>query len=98
MSADINEKAKTVLDDKDLMAKLEKAESAQEVSDLLATKDVVIDAATINEFMENQIELGELNEDDLDKVAGGFKLRYVNPFYWVGRLMAWAVTKDACGG
>ena len=45
--------------------------------------------------MDQQQGAGELSEEDLEKVAGGgFKLRYINPFYWVGRLIAYAVTKD----
>ena len=47
--------------------------------------------------MKQSFNSGELTENDLENVAGGgFKLRYLNPFYWVGRLLAYAVTKDMC--
>ena len=97
MNADYQEITNEVLNDKDLMARLEKAESSQEVSQILAEKGVNIAPEAIDEFMKQPLDAGELTEDDLEKVAGGsFKLRYLNPFYWVGRLIAWAVTNDMC--
>ncbi len=95
MAANIQELTNAVTSDSDLMARLEKAQNAQEVSDLLAEKGITVSADVIDEFMDQQQGAGELSEEDLEKVAGGgFKLRYINPFYWVGRLIAYAVTKD----
>lgn len=95
MSIDIQETTNAVLKDEELMHRLENAKDSKEVSELLAEKGIAISAEKIDEFMNQQLELGELSEEDLEKVAGGgFKLRYINPFYWVGRLVAWAVTKD----
>ena len=78
------------------MSRLEKAESSRDVSALLAEKGVEIRPETVDEFMKQPFDSGELSENDLENVAGGFKLRYLNPFYWVGRLLAYAATKDMC--
>ena len=88
----------TVISDSDVMARLANVADAQEVSEILAEKGINISAEAIDEFMIQQIGEGELNENQLETVAGGggFKLRYLNPFYWVGRLLAWAVSKDMC--
>ena len=96
MSTNIQEITNAVINDENLMSRLEKAENSQEVSVLLAEKGVDISPETIDEFMKQPFESGELTENDLENVAGGFKLRYLNPFYWVGRLLAYAVTKDMC--
>lgn len=87
----------TVISDSAVMARLENAADAQEVSKILAEKGINISAEAIDEFMAQQLGEGELDENQLEAVAGGgFKLRYLNPIYWVGRLFGWAVTKDMC--
>ena len=96
MAMDVQKLTEYVLNDEELMSNLENANSAQEVSALLAGKGININAETIDAFMTQLLSNGELNEEDLENVAGGFKLRYLNPFYWVGRLLAYAVTKDMC--
>ena len=97
MKNDINELTNEVLNDKELLSKIEKAENAQEVSELLAEKGIVISAETIDEFMDQQIDSRELDEVELANVSGGgFKLRYVNPLYWVGRLIAYGTTRNMC--
>lgn len=86
-----------LVDDGSIMVRLENAANSQEVSDILAEAGFNIDASKIDAFMDQLLGEGELDENQLDMVAGGgFKLRYLNPVYWVGRLLAWAVTKDIC--
>ena len=52
-------------------------------------------ADAVDKFMIQQLGDGELNEDQLEAVAGGaFKLRYLNPLYWVGRLIATFIPFD----
>ena len=95
MTANVQELTNSVIKDEELMARLEKAQNAQEVSDLLAEKGIQVSPEVIDEFMDQQSGAEGLSDEDLEKVAGGgFKLRYLNPFYWVGRLIAYAVTKD----
>ena len=98
MSTNVKELTDSILHDKDLVARLENAESAEELSALLAEKGVEISPEKIDEVMaELPVQEGELSESDLEAVAGGkFKWRYLNPFYWVGRLLAAATTKDMC--
>lgn len=86
-----------LVDDGSIMVRLENAANSQEVSDILAEAGFNIDASKIDAFMDQLLGEGELDENQLDMVAGGgFKLRYLNPVYWVGRLLAWAATKDIC--
>ena len=95
MAKNVQELTKELLNDKDLVAKLENAESAQEVSELLAGKGVEISAEQIEAVMAK--DQGELSEENLENVAGGaFKFRYLNPFYWLGRLLAAATTSGMC--
>ncbi len=97
MDTNIQKVTNDLLSDAELMSKIERAETSNEVSELLAEKGVDISAETIDAFMRERSELGELSENELENVAGGkFKLRYLNPVYWVGRLIAYAVTKDMC--
>ena len=97
MDTNIQKVTNDLLSDAELMSKIERAETSNEVSELLAEKGVDISAETIDAFMRERSELGELSENELENVAGGkFKLRYLNPVYWVGRLLAYAVTKDMC--
>lgn len=100
MEKNVQELTNEILQDQDLVSRLETAESSQEVSELLAEKGVQITAEQIDTFMAEELNgaemEGELDEAALENVAGGFKLRYLNPFYWVGRLLAAAVTKDMC--
>lgn len=93
---DIEKLTNEITNDKELMEKLGNAKDSHEVSMLLAEKGVNLSAEQIDEFMSQQDGSGELSPDELENVAGGFKLRYINPFYWVGRLIAWGVTKDMC--
>ena len=95
MNQNVQELTKELLNDKDLVAKLENAENAQEVSELLAGKGVEISAEQIEAVMAK--DQGELSEENLENVAGGaFKFRYLNPFYWLGRLLAAATTSGMC--
>ena len=95
MNQNVQELTKELLNDKDLVAKLENAESAQEVSELLAGKGVEISAEQIEAVMAK--DQGELSEENLENVAGGaFKFRYLNPFYWLGRLLAAVTTSGMC--
>ena len=95
MAKNVQELTKELLNDKDQVAKLENAESAQEVSELLAGKGVEISAEQIEAVMAK--DQGELSEENLENVAGGaFKFRYLNPFYWLGRLLAAATTSGMC--
>ena len=95
MAKNVQELTKELLNDKELVAKLENAESAQEVSELLAGKGVEISAEQIEAVMAK--DQGELSEENLENVAGGaFKFRYLNPFYWLGRLLAAATTSGMC--
>lgn len=97
MDKKTNEILEAILKDSSVMARLENAADAQEVSAILAEKGFNIEASYIDEFMAQQLGEGELNENDLDAVAGGaFKLRYLNPVYWVGRLFGWAASKNLC--
>ena len=97
MDTNIQKVTNDLLSDAELMSKIERAETSNEVSELLAEKGVDINAETIDAFMRERSELGELSENELENVAGGkFKLRYLNPVYWIGRLLAYAVTKDMC--
>ena len=97
MAKNVQELTKELLNDKDLVAKLENAESAQEVSELLAGKGVEISAEQIEAFMAKEQGEGELSEENLENVAGGaFKFRYLNPFYWLGRLLAAVTTSGMC--
>jgi len=98
MNTNVRDLTNTVVSDEDLMFRLENAESSQEVSDLLAEKGIKITPEAIDEFMNQEVfSKEELSEEDLERIAGGkFKLRYLNPVYWVGRLLAAAVTKDMC--
>ena len=95
MAKNVQELTKELLNDKELVAKLENAENAQEVSELLAGKGVEISAEQIEAVMAK--DQGELSEENLENVAGGaFKFRYLNPFYWLGRLLAAATTSGMC--
>ena len=67
MAANIQELTNAVTSDSDLMARLEKAQNAQEVSDLLAEKGITVSADVIDEFMDQQQGAGELSEEDLEK-------------------------------
>lgn len=97
MDKKTNEMLEAILNDTSVMARLENASDSQEVSAILAEKGFTIEASQIDEFMAHHLGEGELNENELDAVAGGaFKLRYLNPFYWVGRLIGWAASKDLC--
>ncbi len=96
MAANVQELTSEIMNDKELMTKLENAGNAQEISELLAGKGVKISAEQIDEFMARELNSGELSEEEMENVAGGFKLRYLNPFYWLGRLLAKAVTDDMC--
>lgn len=96
MSTNIQEITDAIINDENMMSRLEKAESAQEVSELLAEKGVSIAPEAIDEFMKQSCDSGELTEDDLENIAGGgFKFRYLNPAYWLGRLIGAAITKSA---
>ena len=96
MSTSNQEITNAIINDENLMSRLEKAESSQEVSELLAEKGISIDPETIDEFMNQSFDSGKLTENDLENVAGGgFKFRYLNPGYWIGRLLAAVLTKDA---
>ena len=95
MAKNVQELTKELLNDKELVAKLENAENAQEVSELLAGKGVEISAEQIEAVMAK--DQGELSEENLENVAGGaFKFRYLNPFYWLGRLLAAVTTSGMC--
>lgn len=97
MAVNVQELTNEILNDKEFMSRLENAGSAQEVSELLADKGVKISAEQVDEFMLNEIGFGELSEEQMESVAGGkFKWRYLNPLYWLGRLLAAAVTNDMC--
>lgn len=97
MNKKTNEILEAIMNDSDVMARLENAADSQEVATILAEKGFNIEASQIDEFMAQQLGEGELNENDLDAVAGGaFKLRYLNPVYWVGRLFGWAASKNLC--
>lgn len=98
MASNIQELTNKVVNDQELMTRLGNANSAQEVSDLLKEKGINISAESIDEFSIHHLDTGELSVDDLENVAGGgsFKLRYLNPIYWVGRLIAAVTTKDLC--
>lgn len=86
-----------VVSDSTVMARLENAADSKEVSEILAEKGINISAEAVDEFMAQQLGEGELNENQLETVAGGaFKIKYLNPIYWVGRLLGWAVTKNMC--
>lgn len=92
-----NEILEAIMNDSSVMARLENAADSQEVASILTEKGFNIDASQIDEFMAQQFGEGELNENDLDAVAGGaFKFRYLNPVYWVGRLFGWAASKNLC--
>lgn len=97
MNSNVQEMTDAILNDDSLVSRLKNSENSQEVSELLAEKGVIISPEKIDEFIEHQLFDGELSETDLENVAGGsFKLRYLNPFYWVGRLIAAAATSDMC--
>ena len=86
-----------IVNDNDVMARLQAAADSQEVSEILAEKGFHIEPSKIDEFMNQLVGEGELSEDQLDAVAGGgFKLRYLNPIYWVGRLFGWAASQNLC--
>ena len=71
MNADIQAMTDSVLNDKDLMTRLENCGSSQEVSELLAEKGIEISAEKVDEFMMQQLGSEELNEEALEKVSGG---------------------------
>ena len=60
-----------IVNDNDVMARLQAAADSQEVSEILAEKGFHIEPSKIDEFMNQLVGEGELSEDQLDAVAGG---------------------------
>ena len=65
--------------------KLAEAGSLEETVKLFAAEGVNITAKDLEKAAELASAEGELDETMLDNVAGGGFLKYLNPFYWLGR-------------
>ena len=68
----MNDNLKSLLENPAILAELDEAVTPEKISEVLGRYDIQVDPETLQEA-ENRIDAGEeLNEDELDDVAGGF--------------------------
>ena len=68
----MKDKLKTLLENPAILAELDEAVTPEKISEVLGRYDIQVDPETLREA-ENRIDtVEELNEDELDDVAGGF--------------------------
>ena len=89
------EKVQALMQDEQFKEKLSQAEDLEAMAALFRNEGFEITGEDLKAAVEQQD--GELSEENLENVAGGaFKFRYLNPFYWLGRLLAAATTSGMC--
>ena len=95
---DIQEKIRVLTEDKEFVEAFQKTTNAQEVVDLYARYDVEIPVEIAQELFEQ--DMCELNEEELNEVAGGGLISfgvscvYYGAGYLGARLAGWSKSKS----
>ena len=69
---ELMEKVKSLMQDEQFKAKLSDADDLDSVAALFRAEGIQVTGADLESAMDNQQTDGELNEEALDNVAGGF--------------------------